>query len=236
MNVAIVGTHAKFCKELKGLLESQNHSVAMLSEIPKAFAKITSIQTHLVVIDGVPVFEDVLTLVQKLRAYGPTRQIAILNINASSGPKEVVALLDAGADDFLAKPFHAEIFLARVRTLLRRQIWSGAIEEEPVTILEAGDLTVHLVERVVRVGSDEAILTRLEFDLLVFLLKRKSEVLKRADILKAVWKYPENVETRTLDKHVEKLRRKLGPGGKLIATIHGVGYRLTDPAKTAPSA
>jgi DNA-binding response OmpR family regulator len=236
MNVALVAAGADFRNQLQTLLESQNHAVTPIDDITRAFGKINSGRFHLVVISDVPVVEDIVGLVKELRSHVPTRQIAILNVNASSAPSEVVALLDSGADDFLAKPFNGEIFLARVRTLLRRQIWSGAIEEEKVTILDAEDLNVHLVERVVRSDGKELALTRLEFDLLVHLMTRKGDVLKRGDILKAVWKYPDSVETRTLDKHVEKLRRKLGSPGKLIKTIHGVGYRFLDAKSAAASA
>ncbi|TBR25764.1 winged helix family transcriptional regulator [bacterium] len=90
-----------------------------------------------------------------------------------------------------------------------------------------------LVERTVRVDGAEVPLTRLEFELLAFLLKNKDRVLKRVEILEAVWKYPQEVETRTLDKHVETLRRKLGDSGRRLKTIHGVGYRFFDAEPTA---
>jgi DNA-binding response OmpR family regulator len=140
-----------------------------------------------------------------------------------------VACLDAGADDFIHRPFNPQIFLARVRTLLRRRLWSGALKEEPVTRLEHGPLVVHLISRAVESSGQAVTLTRLEFDLLALLMKSPDKVFSRQDLLEAVWNYPGNVETRTLDKHVETLRKKLGAGGASIQTVHGVGYRFAVP-------
>ena len=86
-----------------------------------------------------------------------------------------------------------------------------------------------VVDRILRADGSEIILTRLEFDLLAHMVRHRGEVLKRQELLEAVWKYPADVETRTLDKHVETLRRKLGPLGKRIRTVHGIGYRFMDP-------
>ena len=104
-----------------------------------------------------------------------------------------------------------------------------------MTRLDAGELSIHLVERVVRVSGEERILTRLEFDLATYLVRNKDKALTRAEILDAVWKYPQDVETRTLDKHVETLRRKLSPAGARIRTVHGVGYRFLDPEAKVPN-
>ena len=233
MNIAVVGHHSRFCLQLQELLESQNHLVTLLPEVEKAFARLSADPVHLVVINGVESKDAALELLRTMRGHAPTRQVPALVVNPKGTAGEVVELLDVGADDYLARPFNGQIFLARVRTLLRRQIWSGGVEEEPVTVLQAGALNLHLVERTVQVETEELVLTRLEFELLAFLVRNKDKVLKRSEILESVWKYPQNVETRTLDKHVETLRKKLGPVGKQLRTVHAVGYRFLDP-KTTP--
>lgn len=234
MKVAIVGIHSQFCLQLQKLLETQSHRVSLVPEVEKAGQRLREEPAHLIVIDGVPSKDSAIELIRTLRGHGPTRRVAILNVNPSGSAADVVELLDAGADDFLAKPFNGQIFLARVRTLLRRQIWSGTIQEDPVTRFTAGPVVIHLIERSVLVSGTEVPMTRLEFDLLTYLVRHKGETIKRANILEAVWKYPEDVETRTLDKHVENLRRKLGAPGKNIKTVHGVGYRYLDaPLKAA---
>ena len=88
---------------------------------------------------------------------------------------------------------------------------------------------MRLVARQATLSGKPLTLTRLEFDLLAFLLRNADRVSKREDILEAVWNYPGNVETRTLDKHIEPLRRKLGPVGASIQPVHGMGYRLSPP-------
>lgn len=233
MHIAVVGSGSKFCAELARLLDSQSHRVAALPADAKTAARLAAEPAQLVVVEGAAK-EAGLGLIRALRSQAATRKVPILAVNPEGSVKEVVEYLDSGADDYLARPFNGEVFLARVRTLLRRQIWSGGLAEEPVTVLGLGPLKVHLVERTVRVDGEERALTRLEFDLLAFLLRRKDEVLKRAELLEAVWKYPQEVETRTLDKHVENLRRKLGEIGKRIRTIHGVGYRFLDPQSPLP--
>jgi DNA-binding response OmpR family regulator len=226
MNVAVVGGNAKFCLQLQELLQSQNHRVLLVPEPSKALGRLEGELVDLIVVDGMPSKDAALELIRTLRGHALTRRVPILCVNPNGSVTDVVDILDSGADDYLVKPFNGQIFLARVRTLLRRQIWSGAVREEPVAIIESGSLKVHLVERTVRVGQEEPVLTRLEFDLLAHLVRHKDQVLRRAEILEAVWKYPEDVETRTLDKHVENLRKKLGKSGVNIRTVHGVGYRL----------
>lgn len=230
MNVAVIGTNSKLCLQLEELLESQKHRVILISDEGKALDRLSAEPADLIVVDGLPSKDAALELIRTLRGHGPTRRTPILAVNPNGSMGEVVEMLDAGADDYLAKPFNGQIFLARVRTLLRRQIWSGAVREEPVTVLDVGELHVHLVERMVRVAGKECAVTRLEFELLSYLVRNKDRVIKRPELLEAVWKYPQDVETRTLDKHIENLRKKLGAFGKQIRTVHGVGYRLMDPA------
>jgi len=229
MIVAVIGQDSKFCLQLQDLLQSQNHRVDLIPDIAKAAARLQKDPPHLAVIDGVPSLDDALEMIRTLRGHQPTRDLPILRVDPKGTTKDVVSVLDAGADDFLVRPFNGQIFLARVRTLLRRQMWSGALPAETtpaVTQLAEGGIEVRLVERLVFSDGREVMLTRLEFDLLAHLVKQKDRVLKREEILEAVWKYPENVETRTLAKHIETLRKKLGSAGKQIRTVHGVGYRF----------
>ena len=130
----------------------------------------------------------------------------------------------ADDDGLLAAP---PIFLARVRTLLRRTVWAGDAPEETITVLVGGPIELKLVSRQALVLGKPIELTRLEFDLLAHMLKHPDRAFKREELLAAVWNYPGSVETRTLDKHIESLRRKVGPCATLIKTVHGVGYRFT---------
>ena len=172
MTVIVIGKDAKFCGELEALLKSQSLRAVLLADASKATSRAQTEKAELVVLAG----GDMLPLLQSLRSREPLRRIPILCVNPSGAASEVVATLDAGADDFLAKPFNGQIFLARVRTLIRRQIWSGAAKEEPVAVLDAGGLTLHLVERVAHAGEREIVLTRLEFDLLTHMVRHRGEI------------------------------------------------------------
>ena len=155
------------------------------------------------------------------------RRLPVLCVDPKSTASEGVSLLDAGADDVIHRPFQPPIFLARVRTLLRRVVWAGEAPEEIVTVLVGGPIELRLVSRQAVISNKPVELTRLEFDLLAHLMRHQERAFKREELLAAVWNYPDGVETRTLDKHVESLRRKLGVAAPLLQTVHGVGYRFS---------
>jgi DNA-binding response OmpR family regulator len=225
MIVTVAGDDARFCEQLASLLEKQNHRPFIVARPGQVLEALKTQQPHLLV-TAFASLEVVKQVMQSVRDLENLRTLPILCVNARGSSGDGVAVLDAGADDFIHRPFNPEIFLARVRTLLRRRIWSGAAPAEPVTALRSGPLSVELVSRQAVLDGDTLLLTRLEFDLLAQLMKNPDKVLKRQELLEAVWNYPRDVETRTLDKHVENVRRKLGQAGGLIETIHGVGYRF----------
>jgi len=226
MLIAVAAVEAKFRAQLKGLLETNGHKVMECASDAGALGVLRASKPHLIVVAGAadsgsPEF------IRALRAQPDMRLLPILCVDPKAGSGDTVALLDAGADDAISRPFQPPIFLARVRTLLRRVVWAGDAPEEIVTILTGGPIELKLVSRQAIVVGKPVELTRLEFDLLAHLLKHPDRAFKRDELLAAVWNYPGNVETRTLDKHVESLRRKVGPCADLIQTVHGVGYRFT---------
>ena len=226
MLITVAGDDAKFCEQLATLLESQQHRAVIVGRgNGKLLESLRTAPPHLLVM-ACGEIKDCAVELERIRAEESLRALPILCVNARAPGSDAVTVLDAGADDFIHRPFNPEIFLARVRTLLRRRIWSGAAPEESVSALRSGTLSVQLVSRQVLLDGRPLLLTRLEFDLLAQLMKSPDRVLKRQELLQAVWNYPQEVETRTLDKHVENLRRKLGGAGPTIETVHGVGYRF----------
>lgn len=230
MFITLAGDDDKFCEELKALLLSQNHKVTVVRPLARAPLSLRDFAPHLLVVVPSAGAQSPGPLLEAIRSDAGLRQLPILCINPKGGSAEGVGYLDAGADDFINRPFNPQIFLARVRTLLRRRVWAGDLEEEEVTVLSCGRLTMRLLSRQATLGGASLSLTRLEFDLLAFLVRKRDQVFKRSEILESVWNYPQEVATRTLDKHVETLRRKLGSFGGAIETVHGVGYRLSLPA------
>lgn len=226
MIAAVVAEEAKFRAQLVSLLEGNGHKVVEIKGLTGGISEVRSAKPHLLVV-AFPAGAAAADFIRGLRAQSDMRLLPILYVDPKSNMTETVSLLDAGADDAIARPFQAPIFLARVRTLLRRAVWGGDVPEEVVTVLTGGPIELKLLSRQALLSGAPVDLTRLEFDLIAHLLKHPERAFKRDELLAAVWNYPGNIETRTLDKHVESLRRKLGACAKLIQTIHGVGYRFS---------
>lgn len=225
MLIAVAASDPRFRVHLSGLLESSGHKVVEAEARPEALAALRAAAPHLLVVASAA-DASAAAFIRALRGQPDMRLLPVLCVDPKAGSSDTVALLDAGADDAITRPFQPPIFLARVRTLLRRVVWAGDAPEEIVTVLTGGPIELKLVSRQALVVGKPVELTRLEFDLLAHLLKHPDRAFKRDELLAAVWNYPGNVETRTLDKHVESLRRKVGSCAPLIQTVHGVGYRF----------
>jgi DNA-binding response OmpR family regulator len=177
----------------------------------------------LVVLDlGLP-DGDGIELCGRLRQALPSTVILILT--ARSEEIDVVVGLDAGADDYVVKPFSLAELLARIRAHLRRR---PATDDTP-TLVESGNITVDLAARRVFVAGSEIDLRPREFDLLALLFSEEGSVVRREDIMSQVWDEHWFGSTKTLDVHLVALRRKLGDEASRITTIRGVGYRLERP-------
>jgi two-component system alkaline phosphatase synthesis response regulator PhoP len=172
----------------------------------------------LVLLDIMLPDEDGLAILKRLRATAP--ELPVMMLTAKGTEYDKVRGLDAGADDYLTKPFGMMELVARVKSLLRRK---PAAETNDY---EIDGLSVSLPRRRVAVDGEEVSLTLKEFDLLAFLLKNAGIVLTRSQILSAVWDYDFEGETRTVDTHILTLRGKLGPCSGVIQTVRGVGYRI----------
>jgi DNA-binding response OmpR family regulator len=165
---------------------------------------------------------DGLEVCRRLRASRP--ELAILILTARGQELDVVAGLDAGADDYLTKPFRLSELLARIRSQLRR---GGPPADGPADALEVGALRIDRAARRVWLAGEELILRPKEFDLLTLLAANPGIALTRSRIMDAVWETTWLGSTKTLDTHVLALRQKLG--AEAITTLRGVGYRFDLP-------
>ncbi|MFE9846094.1 response regulator transcription factor [Streptomyces goshikiensis] len=193
-----------------------------------ALDKAASYAPDLIVLDIQMPRMDGLTAARRLRSAGSTTPILMLTARDTVGDR--VTGLDAGADDYLVKPFELDELFARVRALLRRSAYAApaAGGAEPADALTFGDLRMDLATREVTRSGRPVELTRTEFTLLEMFLAHPRQVLTREQILKTVWGFDFEPSSNSLDVYVMYLRRKTEAGGesRLVHTVRGVGYVL----------
>lgn len=192
-------------------------------ETPSAFWQALARQKpRMILLDIMLPEEDGLQILRKLRADPDTRRTPVIMLTAKGSEYDKVMGLEAGADDYIPKPFGMMELIARVKALLRRAV----PEEATGDCYCAGPLEVHAGRHSVTVEGQPVTLTLKEFDLLLTLLKHRGSVLTRDQLLNRIWGYSFDGESRTVDVHVRTLRQKLGVAGDLIETVRGVGYRI----------
>lgn len=162
-----------------------------------------------------------------LRMIRAVSRVPVIAATARGEEADVIATLDAGADDYLIKPFSTAQLEARVRAVLRR-----TDETLGTRVFDFSGLRIELDSRRVTLGRVEVDLTPKEFDLLAYLAVRPDTVVSRRHLLAEVWRLPYGGSERTVDVHLSELRRKLGESAaepRFIVTVHGVGVKLVDP-------
>ena len=174
----------------------------------------------LVLLDIMLPEEDGISVLKKLRSSARTSKLPVIMLTAKGTEYDKVLGLDAGADDYLAKPFGMMELLSRIRALLRRT-------QREADIYRCGVLTVDQTRHTVTVNGQEVILTQKEFEVLCLLLKNRGQVLSRERLIEDVWGYAFTGESRTVDVHVRTLRQKLGEAGAYIETVRGYGYKIS---------
>jgi two-component system phosphate regulon response regulator PhoB len=158
-----------------------------------------------------------------IRALRARSAIPVIVLSVRGADRDKVTALDLGADDYLTKPFSPQELSLRVRGLLRR------LGSPPVTAgstLTAGPISIDRSAHRASVGGQELNLTATEYKLLLTLVERRGRVQTRPQLLETVWEAQPDIQTRTVDMHVQRLRTKLGEAGKLIETVRGFGYRF----------
>ena len=162
-------------------------------------------------------------VLEQLRAAEPTQSVGVLMLTARVEEPDRVRGLALGADDYLTKPFSPQELVLRVGAILRRMAMPPATPSE---VLAIGPLHIDRSEHRVLVDGSAIELTPTEYKLLLTLAERRGRVQARGHLLETVWEAAPDIQTRTVDMHVQRLRAKLGNAGNLIETVRGFGYRL----------
>ncbi len=193
---------------------------AMDSE--SAQRELDEILPDVILLDWMLPGESGLTLARRWRSSSRTKAVPILMLTARGDEADRVAGLDAGADDYIVKPFSPRELLARIRALLRRRVpeSNGGAVKRGVLQLEADTYRVTWQDKQVKVGPTE-------FKLLHYLMRHPERVHTRGMLLDKVWGDHVYIEERTVDVHVKRLRESLGGAGSMIETVRGAGYRMT---------
>jgi two-component system response regulator MprA len=226
MAILVVDDDQAVRDALRRALRMQGYEVTLAGDGEEALLKLRSNPgaADLLIVDILMPRLDGLEMTRRLRADG--NQLPILMLTARDQVADRVAGLEAGADDYLVKPFALEELIARVRALLRRL---GS--DETATTLTFADLELDTGTREVRRGDEVLTLTRTEFALLELFLRNPKQVLTRSVIFDRVWGYDFGYGSNSLDVYISYLRKKTEAGGKprLIHTVRGVGYALREP-------
>jgi len=213
----------QIARTLRDYLEVAGFEVSAVGDGSAAVASARGDKPDLIVLDlGLPGM-DGLDVARELRR---TSTVPIVMLTARGEEADRIVGLELGADDYLVKPFSPKELVARVRAVLRRPPPVSGNDRNPG--YERGRLAIDFEAVSVRVSGSPVRLTKREFELLRFLVENRNRVLSRDRLLERVWGLDRQVETRSVDVHVGRLRGKLGQAGRQIETVIGMGYRFVE--------
>ena len=223
--ILVVDDDARLAASLRRALAYEGYAVEVAADGPGALAVARDRPPDLVVLDGMLPGLDGVEVCRRLRAGGEGSNVPILMLTARDAVSDRVAGLDAGADDYLVKPFAYDELLARVRALLRRR--EGGSRE----LLRCADLVMDVSSHEVRRGERPVELTALQFDLLEHFLRHQRQVLERDRLLETVWGIDSDAISNVVDVTIAGLRARLETEQepRLLHTVRGVGYVLREP-------
>ena len=222
--VLLIEEDQRIRESLARTLAARGHQVTSAGSGMTGVEDVVATNPDVVVLDlGLPDVDGTKVL-QMIRAVSA---VPVIIATARDDEREIVRVFDAGADDYVVKPFSAEQLEARIRALLRR---AGA--DDAPAVFEIGELIVDIDKRSVVLGGVDVELTRKEFDLLAYLAERPGSVVSKRELLAEVWRQPYGGADKTVDVHLSWLRKKLGESAskpRFLHTLRGVGVKIIDP-------
>jgi two-component system phosphate regulon response regulator PhoB len=230
--ILVVEDEAAIAELLALNLRHAGHEVVLAADAEQAQLEVDAVLPDLVVLDWMLPDQSGVTLARRWRNAERTRAVPIIMLTARSDEADKIAGLDAGADDYLTKPFSTSELHARIRAVLRRRA-PEALEQA----VKAGELLVDPATHRVTAGGRDIHMGPTEFRLLHFLMTHPDRVHSRKQLLDRVWGDHVFIEERTVDVHVKRLRDALSPVqcAAMIETVRGVGYRFARPVSALPA-
>lgn len=212
----LVADDEKVMRELIcDILQNQGYETVVACDGEEALNIFKQDKFDLIVLDVMMPKYDGWTVLKKIREFS---NVPIIILTALESVQSEVHGLTSGADDYIVKPFSYEVFVARVNVLLKKQL------RESRSVLKFGNLSINQLNCKVYVDDKEIQLTKMEYDLLLYLAENEDVVTSREQIFLSVWGYDNSQTTRTIDTHIKVLRAKLGECGDYIQTVRGRGY------------
>ena len=222
MWILVVEDETSMAEVLRQGLEEANHTVTVTHDGVEGLDAAQMSNYDAIVLDVMMPRMDGIEMTRRLRAAG--HHVPILMLTARDAAPDIIKGLDAGADDYLTKPFSLKVLLARLRAITRRAA------RPPVAKLQVDDLTLDPAAREIMRAGCNIPLTATEFRVLEYLMRRSGRAASRSSIIEAVWGFDEDVEPNTVDAFIKLLRDKIDSGHerKLIQTVRGYGYIMRE--------
>jgi len=190
----------------------------------RALEAVRTFDPDLIVLDVMMPDLSGLQVCQMIRSDTSLRKTPIIFLSAKTEEGDRIDGFESGADDYVCKPFSPKELMLRIMAIIKR---SSTADDDP-QLLEANGISLDAVHHSVKVGGDDVELTATEFRLLKLLLQERGKVQTREVLLQKVWNYENDIETRTVDTHMRRLREKLGGEASVLETVRGVGYRMVE--------
>ena len=223
MKILVIEDEPDIRRNLEYNLSREGFSISTAASISEANTLLASTDYNLILLDLMLPDGSGLDLCKSIKSNSDTESIPIIILTAKDDEVDKVVGFELGADDYVTKPFSVRELILRVKAVLKRGLKKKEIVE---VVRQFGDLKIDVDFHEVHVDDTKINLTALEFRLLRQLVDTRGRVQSRDQLLSDVWGYSAEVTTRTVDTHVKRLREKLGPMGKYVHTIRGVGYKF----------
>ncbi|NWL89454.1 DNA-binding response regulator [Paenibacillus sp. 79R4] len=225
IKILVVDDESSIRSAVAYALRREGYEVEIAADGQEALDKVETFRPTVMVLD---------VMMPRVSGYEVCRKLdgqprpAILLLTVKDDIVDKVLGLELGADDYMTKPFDMRELLARVKALSRRGGYAQQIQQEQEDVLRLGDLTAEIFSRTVSIQGELLDLTPKEFDLLVLLMRNPGRVYSREVLLEKVWDTDFAGGTRTVDIHIQRLRKKLGSLHGIIQTVYGIGYKSTE--------